>query len=244
MTEARSGSGAALEVDLAAKRFGDRLTLGAIRFSLSPGERVALLGPSGTGKSTLLAIAAGTDRDIEGHVARGAGRLAMVFQEPRLLPWRSLTDNIALIPGAGGPERARAALVEVGLGAEADAWPQKVSLGQQRRAALARALAVRPGLVLMDEPLVSLDAENASAMRALIRRVLDETGAAALIATHDRAEALALADRVLVLGGRPAVLVADRRSPLDRTARTEASTVEAAVAPFFSGLESGVLFDA
>ena len=233
----------ALTVDLAEKRFGDRAVLGAIRFSLASGERAALLGPSGTGKSTLLAIAAGLDTQIDGRVARGPGRLAMVFQEPRLLPWRTLAENIALIPGSGGMGRAREALAEVGLAAEADAWPQKVSLGQQRRAALARALAVGPSLMLMDEPLVSLDPENAAAMRGLIRRVLDETGAAALIATHDREEALALADRMLVLGGQPARLGVDTPSPLDRAARCDPDAVTATARPFFAGLAAGAARD-
>ncbi|MEM7497053.1 MAG: ATP-binding cassette domain-containing protein [Pseudomonadota bacterium] len=224
----------ALVLDIAEKRFDGAPVLGPIRFALAPGERAALLGPSGTGKSTLLAIAAGLDDAHEGRSMRAPGRLAMVFQTPRLLPWRTLAENIAIVPGAGGLASARAALAEVGLEAEADAYPEKVSLGQQRRAALARALAVRPAVMLMDEPLVSLDRETAHAMRGLIRHVLDETGAAALIATHDREEAVALADRVLTLAGRPARLADDRPSPLDRRARSDPAAVTAAAAAFFA----------
>lgn len=222
-----------LRVELRAKRFGATQVLGEMAFSLRPGERAALLGPSGVGKSTLIAAIAGLDRDFEGRIERPDGRVAMAFQTPRLLPWRTLAENVALIPGAGGLDRARALLAEVGLGDAADRHPERVSLGMQRRAALARALAVRPSLLLMDEPLVSLDADNAAAMRTLICKVLDETGATALIATHDRREALALADRLLELGGAPARLTADRPSPLDRAARLEPAAVERLHADWF-----------
>ncbi|TVQ56144.1 MAG: ABC transporter ATP-binding protein [Rhodobacteraceae bacterium] len=222
-----------LVVDIRARRFGPETVLGPIAFTLAPGERAALLGPSGVGKSTLLGAIAGLDRGFEGSVKRPEGRVAMIFQTPRLLPWRTLAENIALIPGAGDLDRARALLAEVGLGDAADQHPEKVSLGMQRRAALARALAVRPALLLMDEPLVSLDPDNAAAMRRLILRVLDDTGAAALIATHDRAEALALCDRVLALDGRPARLAHDFASPLDRAARADPDSVARAAAGLF-----------
>jgi NitT/TauT family transport system ATP-binding protein len=223
-----------LSVDVRAKRFGADAVLGPVAFTLAPGERAALLGPSGVGKSTLLGLVAGLDRRFEGAVTRPDGRVAMIFQTPRLLPWRTLAENVALIPGAGGLDRAQALLAEVGLADAADQHPEKVSLGMQRRAALARALAVRPALLLMDEPLVSLDPDNAAAMRRLILRALDETGAAALIATHDRAEALALCDRVLELGGRPARLVRDRRSPLERGARSDAAAVARTATEWFA----------
>jgi len=222
-----------LRVDVRAKRFGAAQVLGHVAFTLAAGETAALLGPSGVGKSTLLAMIAGTDADFDGAIARPPGRLAMVFQTPRLLPWRTLAENIALIPGAGGIDAARALLARVGLGAAADQHPERVSLGMQRRAALARALAVRPSLLLMDEPLVSLDVESAQAMRALIAQTLAETGAAALIATHDRREALALTGRLLELGGAPATLLSDRASPLDAAARADPALVEALHAAWF-----------
>ncbi len=222
-----------LSVEVRAKRFGAAQVLGRIAFTLAAGETAALLGPSGVGKSTLLAIIAGIDADFEGAVVRPEGRVAMVFQTPRLLPWRTLAENIALIPGAGGLERARALLARVGLADAADQHPERVSLGMQRRAALARALAVRPALLLMDEPMVSLDAESARAMRDLVTQALAETGAAALIATHDRREALALAGRLLELGGAPATLLRDRASPLDAAARRDPAQVEALHAAWF-----------
>ena len=231
---ARAGAGG-LAVALEEKRFGDAApVLGPIAFALAPGERAALLGPSGVGKSTLLMLLAGLDPRFSGRIARPEGRLAMIFQTPRLLPWRTLAENIALVPGAGGAERGRALLAEVGLGEAADLHPERVSLGMQRRAALARALAVSPALMLMDEPLVSLDPDNARAMRALILRALDASGAAALISTHDRREALALCDRVIELGGAPARIVRDRRSPIPRDARADAARVAAVAEDWFS----------
>ena len=226
-------SAAGLSVAVAEKRFGDAGVLGDVAFALAPGERAALLGPSGVGKSTLLGLVAGLDRSFRGRIDRPEGHVAMIFQTPRLLPWRTLAENVALVPDCGGEARARALLAEVGLGEAADAYPEKASLGMQRRAALARALAVSPSLMLMDEPLVSLDPDSARAMRGLVTRALDASGAAALIATHDRREALALCDRVLELGGRPARLVRDRRSPLSRPERADPRAVDRVVAEWF-----------
>lgn len=214
-----------LSVEIAAKHFGPQLVLSDIRFQVPNGERVAILGPSGIGKSTLLALIAGTELALDGRITRPAGHIAMVFQNPRLLPWRTLVENITLIQDVANASEARDLLASVGLADAADQHPQKVSLGMQRRAALARAMAVKPSLVLMDEPLVSLDPASATEMRRLLTEMLDRTGASALIATHDRRDALMLADRVLELGGSPGTLVSDRRSPLDRTARLDHSMV-------------------
>lgn len=226
--------GAGVDVDVAAKRFADNHVLSAIRFTLAPGERAALLGPSGVGKSTLLSLIAGLDDDFEGRIDRGAGVLAMVFQTPRLLPWRTLEQNLMIAAPDAGRDAARAALAEVGLEAAAETHPERVSLGMQRRASLARALLVRPDLLLMDEPLVSLDVDSTRSMRALILKTLDLTGAAAIIATHDRREALALTDRALEIGGDPATLIRDRASPLDRGARRDEARVAAAAEDWFA----------
>ena len=140
----------------------------------------------------------------------------MVFQTPRLLPLRTLAQNITLVHPACTPASARALLDAFGLAAAADLHPEKASFGMQRRAAMARALAVAPSLTLMDEPLVSLNAASSTRVQAVIVDVLDRSGATCWIATHDHGQALAVADRLLELGGSPARLVSDRRSPLSR----------------------------
>ncbi len=215
-----------LRVAIRGRSFGDKSVLGEIGFDLEPGERLALLGPSGIGKSTLLGIIAGTDTGFEGTVTRPDGRIAVVFQTPRLLPWRTLAENIAVVPGAGDLDRARSLLAEVGLGEACDMHPERVSLGMQRRAALVRALAVDPALLLLDEPLVSLDPQSVGAMRDLLTFAMDRTGATVVMATHDRREALALTDRIVELGGTPARLVSDRKSPLGRDARRDPRQVD------------------
>lgn len=222
-----------LSVAIDEKRFDETQVLGRIDFELEQGERAALLGPSGIGKSTLIGILAGTDMRFSGRVVRPLGRVAMVFQTPRLLPWRTLAENIALIPGAGDLARARALLADVGLGDAADLHPERVSLGMQRRAAVARALAVDPALLLLDEPLVSLDADSATAMREVLRLAMERTGATVLMATHDRSEALALSDRVIEIDGRPARIIRDRRNPIERAARYNQAAIGAVVADWF-----------
>ncbi|MEM7239291.1 MAG: ATP-binding cassette domain-containing protein [Pseudomonadota bacterium] len=217
-----------ITVKITRKAFGDRTILSDIGFKLAPGEVAALLGPSGCGKTTLLNLMGGIDDDFEGDVTASGAPVSMVFQAPRLLPWRTLTENI-VIAGHVTELKAKDLLASVGLDADTDTYPEKASLGMQRRAALARALAVDPGLVLMDEPLVSLDQKNASQMLELIRSRLLETGASAVIATHHKDEALALADRILELGGTPTTLVRNSPSPLDREARLDVRNVRSAI---------------
>lgn len=193
-----------MRLDLQGKSFGGRPILGPLRLSIAPGERVALLGPSGIGKSTLLRIVAGLDRDFSGQ-RDAPERLAVVFQEPTLLPWRDALANLT-IPTGADPAAARRLLAEVGLDGRDHAFPRQLSLGQQRRLALARAFAARPGLLLMDEPFASLDADTQGRMLDLTARLLDASGAALLLVTHDPAEAARLNARPLRLAGQPAVL--------------------------------------
>ena len=193
-----------MRLDLQGKSFGPRAILGPLSLTVAPGERVALLGPSGIGKSTLLRIVAGLDRDFSG-VRQVPERLAMVFQEPTLLPWRRALANLT-IPTRADPAAARALMDQVGLAGRERAFPRQLSLGQQRRLSLARAFAARPGLLLMDEPFASLDGETQRRMLDLTAHLLDASGAGLLLVTHDPAEAARLNARPLILAGEPATL--------------------------------------
>lgn len=221
------------QVRIDSKAFGTQAILGDLEISLKQGEIACLLGPSGCGKTTLLSILAGLDDNYQGEFSHPDGPIAMVFQNPRLLPWRTLAQNIALIPGAGDLTRARELLTRVGLSGAVDQFPEKVSVGMQRRASLARALAIQPALILMDEPLVSLDAETSRDMRELLSKTLFEAGVSALISTHDRREALHLADRIIELGGKPTSVIRNRESPLDRATRHDSAAVESVLAEMF-----------
>lgn len=194
-----------IEVDIRAKAFGPVQVLGALRFRLDAGQTLAILGPSGIGKSTLLRIIAGIDPAYSGAV-RTPARGAMVFQDPTLLPWRSALDNLRIVHPVLTDAEARATLARVGLGDRGADFPGQLSLGQQRRLALARAFAGRPELLIMDEPFVSLDAATADEMLRLTETLIAETQPATVFVTHAPAEAARLADRVLHLAGQPAVL--------------------------------------
>jgi NitT/TauT family transport system ATP-binding protein len=191
-----------IKLRLRSKRIGGTPVLGAMAFAVERGERVALTGASGVGKTTLLRILAGLDREFEGDVVRPA-TIAMVFQEPTLLPWRSARRNICLAAGVSIAVADRL-LGEVGLDGRGDALPGQLSLGQQRRLALARALAAEPELLLMDEPFASLDAALIDEMLLLTRRLLDARDTASIFVTHSEREAERLADRIIRLGGQPA----------------------------------------
>ena len=193
-----------IRIDIRGKRFGATPVLGPLDLTLEEGETVAVTGPSGIGKSTLLRIIAGLDTDFDGDVTR-PDRIAMVFQEPTLLPWRDARRNITLVTGARASD-ADAALAEVGLGGMETRFPGQLSLGQQRRLALARALSAAPELLLMDEPFVSLDPALAAEMIALTGALLARRRIAAILVTHDMTEAGRLASRVMRLDGHPAML--------------------------------------
>ena len=179
-------------------------------FALDEGETGALIGPSGCGKSTLMRILAGLDRNFEGSVhIPPHGRVGMVFQEPRLLPWRSLEDNVRLAaPHASEPEIA-ALFNALGLSEHRTHFPGELSVGLARRAALARAFAVRPTLLLLDEPFVSLDAPLARQLQRDLARLVESRSVITVLVTHDVDEAIALADRIFVLSARPAHVVGE-----------------------------------
>lgn len=214
-----SGHRLAVHVRALERAFDDQTVLDAIDLDIGPGEFVALLGRSGTGKSTLLRILAGLDRDAKGEV-RVARRRTVVFQEPRLLPWSRVIDNVSLgLRGGGVGERARSALAECGLLDRAGAWPVTLSGGEAQRANLARALVREPELLLLDEPFGALDALTRLKMHRLLHALWQRHRPAVLLVTHDPDEAIALSDRVLVLdrGSFVADLPVDRAIGSDRS---------------------------
>ena len=195
-----------IRVHVRRKAFGATEILRDVRLDLAAGERVAVLGPSGVGKSTLLRIVAGVDVAYEGHVERPQS-VAVVFQEPTLLRWRSVLDNLTLTHAGLQPEEARAILGRVGLAGKAGDYPGQLSLGQQRRVSIARAFVGRPDLLILDEPFVSLDPGLAEEMMALTEGLIAETRPAVLLVTHLASEAERLGDRICRLEGSPATLV-------------------------------------
>ncbi len=206
-TATQAGStGQAASVRGLTRAFAGRRVLDALDLDIAPGEFVAMIGRSGSGKSTLLRALARLDQDVTGALVV-PGTAAVAFQEPRLLPWRRVWANVCLGLRASDPKAvALAALDEVGLAARAEAWPLTLSGGEAQRAALARALVREPSLLLLDEPFSALDALTTITMHRLVLRLWAHHQPAVLLVTHDVDEALALADRVLVLaGGRIAV---------------------------------------
>jgi len=202
-----------------------QLVLKDIRLEIAPREFVVLTGPSGGGKSTLLNIVAGLDTDYEGEVDIGAGtKSTYIFQSPRLLPWRTVAENIAL---ALPEEDARLGQIDemlrqVGLEGFGSQYPERLSLGMQRRAALARGFITEPDLLLMDEPFVSLDDPTAEGLRVLLIDLWNRRPTTVIFVTHDRTEAVMLGTRVLRLAGANATIVEEetvRLSPSERTDR-------------------------
>ncbi|MBA1193052.1 aliphatic sulfonates ABC transporter ATP-binding protein [Pseudomonas entomophila] len=188
------------------KTFGKREVLRGIDLQIPAGQFVAIVGRSGCGKSTLLRLLAGLDQPSAGQLLAGAAPLEdarqdtrLMFQDARLLPWKKVIDNVGL--GLSGDWRPRAleALASVGLAERAQEWPAALSGGQKQRVALARALIHQPRLLLLDEPLGALDALTRIEMQQLIERLWHTHGFTVLLVTHDVHEAVAVADRVILI---------------------------------------------
>jgi sulfonate transport system ATP-binding protein len=188
-----------VEVRGLTRSFGERRVLDGVDTRIAGGEIVALVGRSGSGKSTLLRVLAGLDREITGEVTVPS-RVAVAFQDPRLLPWRRVRENVAF--GLHTPDHlqtVQTALDEVGLSNHLRAWPLTLSGGEAQRVSLARALVREPELMLLDEPFGALDALTRLAMHELMLALWERHRPAILLVTHDVDEALALADRILLL---------------------------------------------
>jgi NitT/TauT family transport system ATP-binding protein len=202
-----------------------------ITFAVGPRQVVALVGPSGCGKTTLLRIVAGLDNAFEGEISRPTGgRLGMVFQEPRLLAWRSVDENVRLVAPDAKPEALAALFDALELAEHRGHYPGELSLGLARRVALARAFAIDPALLLLDEPFVSLDLPLARRLRQQLIALIATHGTATLLVTHDAEEAVSLADRVLLLSPRPARVLTEVAIAAPRNSRSEAEMQRAIAA--------------
>ena len=226
LREPTAVGGVPLDLRGVGRRFGAKTVLDGVDLHIRAGQFVAVIGKSGCGKSTLLRLLAGLDTPSAGLIDTGAGEGAnparIMFQEPRLLPWKRVLANVEVglpsaVKGRERADRARVILAEVGLEDRAGEWPSVLSGGQKQRVALARALASRPRFLALDEPLGALDALTRIEMQALLERVWLEQGFTAVLVTHDVSEALALADRVVLIDhGRIAL---DLNVPLPRPRR-------------------------
>jgi NitT/TauT family transport system ATP-binding protein len=220
---------------------GDRepqLVLRDVEFEVAPRSFLVITGPSGCGKSTLLNIIAGLDTDYEGAIDLGPAKdkMTFIFQTPRLLPWRTVYENIALVLPKGDPRHAGipAMLERVGLGQAMNAYPEMLSLGMQRRAALARGFILEPEILLMDEPFVSLDDPTAASLRELLMELWHGHPTTVIFVTHDRSEAIQLGTRILRLAPGKASVAQDAIVTLTDAQRRDRAAVLAEQNRIFS----------
>lgn len=210
-----------LDIHVARKSFAGSIVLNEVRLALQPREAVSLLGPSGCGKSTLLRIVAGLDTDYQGELRSPDGEVAFVFQEPRLMPWLTVEQNIGFSADRHYDKAWVTQLIEeVGLKGFAQTLPKALSGGMAQRVAIARGLYSRPQVLLLDEPFSAVDAFTRMKLQDLLLQLADHHAIALLLVTHDVDEALYLSDRVLVMDNRPSsirqTLAVDLPHPRDR----------------------------
>ena len=221
-----------LEVNIESKTFENAASerqhvLAGINFTLGASEVGVIIGPSGCGKSTMLRILAGLDHDFEGRVSRPAGaRLGMVFQEPRLLPWRSVEENVRLAAPLIDEVTLATLLSDLELNAHRTHYPGELSLGLARRVALARAFAVNPNFLILDEPLASLDDALAARLREQIASLIASRAVMTLLVTHNLDDAVRLGDRLFFLSARPAKIIHVETIQTSRAARSETDVSE------------------
>jgi NitT/TauT family transport system ATP-binding protein len=217
-----------LEVEITGKTFrnaagGTHEVLAPITFTLQSGEVGVLIGPSGCGKSTMLRIILGLDREFGGRIARPPdARIGMVFQEPRLLPWRSVEQNVRLAAPGVSEAKLSELFKILELESHRSHFPGELSLGLARRVALARAFAVEPDLLVLDEPLASLDDALAGRLRDEIATLVGSRAVTTLLVTHSLDDAVRLGDRLFFLSPRPARVLAEVPIAIPRDARAEA----------------------
>ncbi|MGV8855844.1 MAG: ABC transporter ATP-binding protein [Devosia sp.] len=224
-------SGSGISLDIVRKQFADASgpLLADLRLTIAPSSVVALVGPSGVGKSSLLRLLAGIDRDFTGTIAidgkapHAAATPGFVFQDPRLLPWLSALDNVRAADPAISRDTASAWLAKVGLAAAGALFPHQLSGGMQRRVALARAFSVNARLLLLDEPFVSLDRALVAEMQHVFAQLLEGTRPTVVFVTHLVDDAARLADRAILLDGRPARIVGDIAMPVPPAVRNDAT---------------------
>lgn len=202
-------------------------TIDKIKFKLDSETFTCIVGPSGCGKTTTLRVILGLDKDFKGSVkfdthTSGTGRIATVFQEPRLLPWRTVEDNVRIaMPSLLKQQSLTTLFTELGIEHVTKFFPGELSLGLARRVALARAYALEPELLILDEPFVSLDDTTAERLRELLMRLCESRPTTSLMVTHNLNEAAILADRIIVFSERPSTIVEDVMIDIDQPDRTD-----------------------
>ena len=215
----------ALRIQNLHKDHGRGPVIDDLNLTVESGEFVCLLGPSGCGKTTLLQLIAGLDRDYSGDIEISQRdprvlRIGYAFQEPRLLPWRTVRDNLSLALTAGmNPNKINRFIDTVGLNEVADQYPNTLSVGMNRRVSLVRAFAIDPDLLLMDEPLVSLDAPTARRLRTWLVKLWEARAHTVIFVTHDLREAIEIGDRILFLSASPLEVLADIPVAIERKNR-------------------------